>query len=84
MKARKLKLDSPMSELQAGGDLPSNDLKKSLSQSNMGDYFSDTKTIVRWFRAFSPPFLYKSGHIYLEMVIDVSRNLLEKVDLNDE
>ena len=36
MKARTLKLDSPMSELQTGGYLPSNGLEKSLSKSNMG------------------------------------------------
>lgn len=36
MKARTLKLDSPMSELQTGDYLPSNGLEKSLSKSNMG------------------------------------------------
>lgn len=53
-----------MSELQTGGNLPSNDLKKSLSQSNMGDYFPDTKTIVRWFSAVqSTLFVQERGYL---------------------
>lgn len=57
--------------------------KQSLSQSNMGDYFPDTKTIVRWFSADQSTLLHESGHFYLDMLIDVSRNLLAKADLSD-
>lgn len=82
-KARTLKSVGPMSELQTGGYLPSNELNKSLSQSNMGDYFPDTKTIVRWFSADQSTLLHESGHFYLDMLIDVSRNLSEKAGLSE-
>lgn len=51
---------------------------QSLSQGNMGDYFLDTKTIVRWLTADQSTLLHESGHFYLDMLTDVSRNLSEK------
>lgn len=55
---------------------------KSLSQDNMGDYFPDSKTIVRWFSADQSTLLHESGHFYLDMLIDVSKKLQAKGELS--
>lgn len=54
----------------------------SLSQGNMGDYFPDSKTIVRWFSADQSTLLHESGHFYLDMLIDVSKKLQTKGELS--
>lgn len=53
-----------------------------LSQANMGDYFPDSKTIVRWFSADQSTLLHECGHFFLDMRIDVSRNLQAKEALS--
>nr|DAW24149.1 MAG TPA: crystallin beta/gamma motif-containing protein [Caudoviricetes sp.] len=62
--------------------LPSNGAKVSLSQDNMGDYFPDSKTIVRWFSADQSTLLHESGHFYLDMLIDISKKLQTKGELS--
>lgn len=64
------------------GVLPSNGAKVSLSQGNMGDYFPDSKTIVRWFSADQSTLLHESGHFYLDMLIDVCKKLQVKGELS--
>lgn len=54
----------------------------SLSQGNMGDYFPDSKTIVRWFSADQSTLLHESGHFYLDMLIDISKKLQTKGELS--
>lgn len=57
-------------------------VEESLSQENMGDYFPDSKTIVRWFSADQSTLLHESGHFYLDMLIDVSKKLQTKGELS--
>lgn len=57
-------------------------VEESLSQENMGDYFPDSKTIVRWFSADQSTLLHESGHFYLDMLIDVSKKLQAKGELS--
>lgn len=64
------------------GVLPSNGAETSLSQENMGDYFPDSKTIVRWFSADQSTLLHESGHFYLDMLIDGSKKLQTKGELS--
>lgn len=64
------------------GVLPSNGAEVSLSQGNMGDYFPDSKTIVRWFSADQSTLLHESGHFYLDMLIDISKKLQTKGELS--
>ena len=61
---------------------PELSVEESLSQENMGDYFPDSKTIVRWFSADQSTLLHESGHFYLDMLIDVSKKLQTKGELS--
>lgn len=77
----------PVTGAEYNGKTPSSSQRgtfqdESLSQGNMGDYFPDSKTIVRWFSADQSTLLHESGHFYLDMLIDVSKKLQTKGELS--